>query len=377
MKKKLTYLYNAVADALDTDTSVNLTKSFVNLLSQEYDVTFAVDSNISYKFKFGPNVKMLVISRKQFQVTPYIIQQRTLEDWCKKNVDADIVIVFCNPMTTFSNASGYLKNATGKKEIIHIRMESICKDMYRMLMAKNFMKQARQKAFYRLFDYWEVCDYTKLVGKPVQVLGLYEDPNFKNKDVKVPIKYCPDIDYYKYVVEQPKLPSKKTRLFTFGYNIGSYRPASWNDWCFDKIKDSAKDKMYVYRKHVKGSKTINNLIPAKEYYNRIAQSMFTFVIPSTLISEVSVIRVNESIKRKCIPLFKDDNNIEKVYSPETCKFIRENLTYDEKKWKTVNEFVKSLAPRYEELLKKVYDLDFVKKALALKPSDILKVIEDD
>ena len=96
-----------------------------------------------------------------------------------------------------------------------------------------------------------------------------------------------------------------------------------------------------------------------------------------MISEVSVIRVNESIKRNCIPLFKDDNHIEKVYSPETCKFIRDNLTYDEKKWKTVNDFVKSLAPRYEELLKKVYDLDFVKKALALKPSDILRVIEED
>jgi len=279
-------------------------------------------------------------------------------------------------MTTFSNNGLYMKSCKGK-ETIHIRMAYICKDMYRFIMAKVFLQCAKEKAIYRLFDYWEAIDYTKLCGRPVTLLGLYEDPNFKNGDVKVPIKYCPDIDYYKYVLEQPKLPSKKTRLFTFGYNIGSYRPASWNDWCFDKIKDCAKDKMYVYRKHVKGSKIVNNLIPAKEYYSRIAQSMFTFVIPSTLISEVSIIRVNESIKRNCIPLFKDDNNIEKVYSPETCKFIRENLTYDEKKWKTVNDFVKSLAPRYEELLKKVYDLDFVKKALALKPSDILKVIEDD
>ena len=90
---------------------------------------------------------------------------------------------------------------------------------------------------------------------------------------------------------------------------------------------------------------------------------------------MSVIRVNESIRRNCIPLFKDDNSIEKVYSAETCRFIRENLAYDETRYKTVNDFVKALEPRYDELLKQVYELDFVKRGLALVASDILKVVE--
>ena len=94
-----------------------------------------------------------------------------------------------------------------------------------------------------------------------------------------------------------------------------------------------------------------------------------------MTSEVSVIRVNESIRRNCIPLFKDDNSIDKVYSAETCRFIRENLTYDETRYKTVNDFVKALEPRYYELLKQVYELDFVKRGLALVASDILKVID--
>lgn len=101
------------------------------------------------------------------------------------------------------------------------------------------------------------------------MLGLYEDPHFKNKGVSLHVKYSPDIDYYKFVVEQPKLPEKKSRLFTFGYSIGSYRPPSWEDWCFKHIVDCAKDKIYVYRKHTK-CKPINNLLPVKEYYNRIA-----------------------------------------------------------------------------------------------------------
>lgn len=372
--KKLAYLYNAVTDTNDTDTSVKLAQCFVSALATKYDVTFIVDSNVAYKFKFPPSIKMLTIKRRWFQPTDYIIEQRKLEEWCKKNIDADIAIGFCNGMTTYSNALTYMQHDVNK-EVVHIRMSSLCKDMYRLILTKNVFKQAREKAFYRLFDYWEVCDYTKLAGRPVQVLGLYDDPNFTHKDLKASIKYCPDIDYYKYVIEQPKLPSKKFRLFTFGYCIGAYRPDSWNKWCNEKIVDSAKDKIYVYRKHVIDGKKFSSLIPAKEYYNRIAQSKFTFVIPSTLTSEVSVIRVNESIRRNCIPLFKDDNNIEKVYSAETCRFIRENLTYDETKYKTVNDFVKALEPRYDELLKQIYELDFVKKGLALVTDDILKVID--
>lgn len=373
--KKLTYLYNVVADTNDTDTSVKLTTCYVNALATKYDVTFLVNSSLAYKFNFSPNIKTQIINRHWFQPTDYIINQRKLEDWCKKNIDADIVIVFCGRMTYISNSHTYMKNYT-KSESIHIRMVSICKDMYTLLLAKNLMKLAKEKAFFRMFDYWDVCDWPKLVGRPVQVLGLYEDPNFKHNDVVLPIKYSPDIDYYKFVVEQPKLPTKKSRLFTFGYSIGSYRPQSWEDWCYTHIVDCAKDKFYVYRKHAKSSsKPINNLIPVKEYYNRIAQSKFTFIIPSTLITEVSVIRVNESIKRKCIPLFKDDNNIDKVYSKETCEFIRNNLMYDEHKYSTVNEFVKVLEPHYDELIEQIYNLDFVKRGLALTVDDILKVIE--
>ena len=372
--KKLIFFYNNLSDTNDTDTSVKLVTCYANALATKYDVTFLVDDYIAYKFNFDSKIKKLVVSRKWFMPTDYIIEQRKLENWCKEKIDADIAIVFGGGMTNAANSKQYMKTAS-TKEVIHLRMASICKDMYRLIFTKNILKNAKEKAFYRMFDYWEVCDYAKLAGRPVQVLGLYEDPNFQNKDIKVPIKYSPDIDYYKFVVEQPKLPTKKSRLFTFGYSIGSYRPQSWNTWCFEKLVDCAKDKIYIYRKHMKGDRQINNLVPVKEYYNRIAQSKFTFVIPSTLVTEVSVIRVNESIKRKCIPLFKDDNNIDKVYSKETCQFIREKLMYDETKYKTVNDFVKALEPTYDELLKQVYELDFVKKGLALTTEDIVKVIE--
>ena len=64
--KKLAYLYNAVVDTNDTDTSVNLAKCFVEALAAKYDVTFIVDSNVAYKFKFSPNIKMIVVKRSWF-----------------------------------------------------------------------------------------------------------------------------------------------------------------------------------------------------------------------------------------------------------------------------------------------------------------------
>lgn len=71
------------------------------------------------------------------------------------------------------------------------------------------------------------------------------------------------------------------------------------------------------------------------------------VIPSTLTTEVSVLRVNEAIRRKCIPLFTADNNIDKVYSAETCKFIRDNLMFDKSKWQSMNAWIETLAPKYD------------------------------
>lgn len=79
---------------------------------------------------------------------------------------------------------------------------------------------------FRIFDYWNVVDFKRLIGKDITWLGLYDDSQFSNPKTKAKaaIKYCPDIDYLKFIKEDVKTPSKKTRLFTFGYNIGSYRP---------------------------------------------------------------------------------------------------------------------------------------------------------
>lgn len=91
---------------------------------------------------------------------------------------------------------------------------------------------------------------------------------------------------------------------------------------------------------------------------------------------MSVLRVNESIRRKCIPLFTADNNIDKVYSKRDAEFIRSKLMYDKSKWKNINEWLKTLDSQYEALLKEVEDLDFVKAGYALTEDDIVKAIEN-
>lgn len=100
-------------------------------------------------------------------------------------------------------------------------------------------------------------------------------------------------------------------------------------------------------------------------------------MPSTIETEVSVLRVNEAIRRRCIPLFHKDNNLEKVYSPSDADFMRRNLVYDESRYSTVNDYVKAIAPRYDELLKSVLELEFVKKGFSLTEDDILGTIQKE
>lgn len=217
-----------------------------------------------------------------------------------------------------------------------------------------------------------------MLDKEVKYVGLYKDDNFYNPHLKVGAKiaYCPDIDYLKFVKDIVKMPSKKTRLFTFGYNIGSYRPQSMADFLADYLKDDPASKIFVYRKYERNGIKYNNLIPMKKYYAAIAQSKYTLIIPSTLLTEVSVLRVNESIRRKCVPLFTSDNNIDKVYSSETCKYIRDNLMFDKMKWPSMNAWIKSLEPRYDKIMAAVDNLDFVKAGYALSEDDIVKAVKD-
>lgn len=149
-----------------------------------------------------------------------------------------------------------------------------------------------------------------------------------------------------------------------------------SDFLADFLYDDPSSKIFVYRKYDRNGVKYNNLIPMKKYYAAIAQSKYTLVIPSTLTSEVSVLRVNESIRRKCIPLFTSDNNIGKVYSQKTCEFIKQNLMFDKAKHKDLNEWIKQLDSKYESLLKEVENLDFVKAGYALTEKDILEAIEN-
>lgn len=66
-----------------------------------------------------------------------------------------------------------------------------------------------------------------------------------------------------------------------------------------------------------------------------------------------MLRVNEAIRRKCIPLFHPANNIDKVYSKSDCAFIRSHLMFDPNKYSTVNDFVKKLDKEYDDLLAEV------------------------
>ena len=285
---------------------------------------------------------------KQFFATDYILDIKKLDQFASRTFDADYVVSFGMCMSAAQLAKTYASEISQNKAV-HLRMVQLLKSVFTIVMPAKAFNYAKEKAILRVFDYWNVLDFSDICSKEVTWLGLYEDPCFINPKLKVKasIKYCPDIDYLKFVKDVVKMPSKKTRLFTFGYNIGSYRPQSMADFLADYLKDDPASKIFVYRKYERNKVKYNNLLPVKKYYAAIAQSKYTMVIPSTLTTEVSVLRVNEAIRRKCIPLFTADNNIDKVYSAESCKFIRDKLMFDKSTWQSMNAWIETLAPKYD------------------------------
>lgn len=192
-----------------------------------------------------------------------------MEEYVKSTISSDVVLVWCGDMKMPSLMQTHLQKFSNKN-IVHIRMASITRSYFRMLLAKFALEAAKETAIYRLFDYCEVCDFNLLTGRDVKVLGLYEEPSFKHNGKTIPIHYCPDIDYHKFVVDKPAIPTKKVRLFTFGYNSGSYRTNELDKFCYDKIVDDPKSKCFVYRKCDTYGKKINSLVPVKKYYAALA-----------------------------------------------------------------------------------------------------------
>lgn len=378
-KKTLAFLFNTYVDIRDTDTAVMPAVIMCNALAKHFDVKLVLDQKLVYKFKdyISNEVKLVSFDNRKFFKTEYILDIKKVDDFCKDVFNVDYVVAFGMVMS----APGMLKQCIQPLKTnrpLHLRMVQMLKSSFTLIMIAKSFQYAKEKAILRVFDYWNIVNFHALIDREIKYLGLYEDKAFYNPQLKVGAKiaYCPDIDYLKFVKDIVKMPSKKTRLFTFGYNIGSYRPQSMSDFLADNLKDDPSSKIFVYRKYERNGVKYNNLIPMKKYYAAIAQSKYTLIIPSTLASEVSVLRVNESIRRQCIPLFTADNNIDKVYSKRDAEFIRSKLMYDKSKWKNINEWLKTLDSQYEALLKEVEDLDFVKAGYALTEDDIVKAIEN-
>lgn len=68
------------------------------------------------------------------------------------------------------------------------------------------------------------------------------------------------------------------------------------------------DKSYKLAKDI--YLNIDTFIPRDEYLKYISKSKYTLIIPSYDRTQVSILRILESIHNNCIPLFTPDNNFD-------------------------------------------------------------------
>lgn len=102
MRKRIVVFPAFFADSLDFSTGMLQVATTCNILAKKYDVTLACYNRIAdqYKELVTDGVKVLRIFRQHFMPTNYIVDQTKIEDFCKKNLQCDAMLVYFAPMTT-------------------------------------------------------------------------------------------------------------------------------------------------------------------------------------------------------------------------------------------------------------------------------------
>lgn len=115
------------------------------------------------------------------------------------------------------------------------------------------------------------------------------------------------------------------------------------------------------------------MIPVAEYYEEQARAKFTLAPPATVITEISTERIYDAIVRDCFPIFMKITDYRKVFKEDFCKFIDKWLVYDEEKYATVNDFIKTLD--YSKILADFKKVKSIQDLYSISEETVLKTFE--
>lgn len=200
--------------------------------------------------------------------------------------------------------------------------------------------------------YCKVTDYNEpdmhQIYDNATMMGLYDNSATGYKKIH-DTEYCNFKDGFKDV--------DKTQDFVFGYTVTFAARKYLSDFVVKNITETDNVKLFLKDNYWKDGKR-DNLIPHNTYNSELAKSKYTLIAPSTVVTEFSLERFNEAIIRKCLPIFMKEVKYEHVFEDDVCKFIKDNLTYDNT-YDSIEEFIEK--HDYEELCNKFYGLKSIKK----------------
>lgn len=219
----------------------------------------------------------------------------------------------------------------------------------------------KPKFNYRVVDYTEP-HIEKITGYPMKLLCFYDDKSRGHHKIH-------DGEHMHFCSNKIK-HAEKIYDFVFGYTVEIPERAYLSDFCMTKVVQNDKFKLFVKDKYYSKYSPIDTQLPSEEYFDKLRYAKFSLIAPSTDPNEVSLYRIYEDISRRCIPIFMKTVKYWKVFDYELCAFIRDNLVFDEHKYKTINDFIGTLD--YDKLIdelmnckmiKSFYDKDLIEQKL--------------
>lgn len=197
------------------------------------------------------------------------------------------------------------------------------------------------------------------------MLGFYDESD------KGGYKHSYNVEYDKFTQHIEKLP--KTLDFTFGYLLNVDKRKYLGEFVQDHIVENDKVKIHCQDKFWRGGKR-DDLIPVSEYYEEQARAKFTLAPPATVITEISTERIYDAIVRDCFPIFMKITDYRKVFKEDFCKFIDKWLVYDEDKFATVNDFIKTLD--YDKILTDFKKVKSIQELYKIDEDKVISTFEE-
>ncbi len=251
------------------------------------------------------------------------------------------------------------------KDKIKVTFHSNVGTIFTVDLARIIINEFKPRFFSQINDYNEPNIDGFFDGYPVTMLGFYDESD------KGGYKHSYNVEYDKFTQLPEKLP--KTIDFTFGYLMMVASRKYLSDFVQDKIVETDKVKIHCQDKFWRGGKR-DDLIPVAEYYEEQARSKFTLAPPATVITEISTERIYDALVRDCFPIFMKITDYRKVFKEDFCKFIDKWLVFDEDKFATINDFIKTLD--YDKILADFKKVKSIQDLYNINEDKVLNTFEE-